>query len=69
MKDDIDLERLQFEKMLLEKHGISPDQIIHTEDVIASGKEYKIFDGPEAVKQHNELREFCEKEFGPQEYR
>jgi hypothetical protein len=67
MEDDLELERLRFEKIMLEKFGITPDQIIHTKDVEASGQEYLTFDGPNAVKYWNDLKELCEKEFGPQE--
>lgn len=66
-EDDLELERLRFEKTMLEKFGVTSDQIIHAKDVEASGEKYLTFDGPEAVKFQNELRELCEKEFGPQE--
>lgn len=61
-RDDPILQRLK------EKFDLSDDQIITAEEIEASGQECKVFDGPEAVKRHNELRELCEKEFGPQEY-
>lgn len=53
---------------LKEKLNLIDDQIVTLEEVKASGQEYKIFDGPEAMKQHEEMRKSIEAEFGPQEY-
>ncbi|WP_327857647.1 hypothetical protein [Acinetobacter guillouiae] len=67
MNDELLLERERTIKRLQEKFGLSEDQIIRSEDVEASGEKYLTFDGPNAVKYWNDLKELCEKEFGPQE--
>jgi hypothetical protein len=48
---------------LKEKFNLTDDQIVTLEEIKASGQEYKIFDGPEAMKQYEEIWKSIEAEF------
>ena len=53
---------------LKEKFNLTDDQIVTLEEIKASGQEYKIFDGPEAMKQYEEIWKSIEVELWSQEY-